>query len=111
MTGKRRRVIERTCIGCQAVRDKRTMIRIVRTPDGGIRPDPTGRAAGRGAYICPDPGCLEGALKGRRLERHLRRPVSAEVVQALREEISRYADPPSGRPAGDGPEGGSPGRR
>ncbi|MFS8640208.1 MAG: YlxR family protein, partial [Symbiobacteriaceae bacterium] len=52
-------VPQRTCIGCRAVRPKRELLRIVRTPEGEILFDPSGRRAGRGAYLCPSASCLD----------------------------------------------------
>jgi len=49
----------RTCAACRAVRPKRSMTRIVRQPDGRVAIDPTGRAAGRGTYVCDDAACRE----------------------------------------------------
>jgi len=66
-----RRLPQRTCLGCQAVRPKREMIRIVRTPEGGLEIDPTGKKSGRGAYVCPNMECLELLRKSKRLERVL----------------------------------------
>lgn len=63
---------QRTCLGCQAVRPKKEMIRIVRTPEGGLEIDPTGKkSGGRGAYVCPNMECVEKLKKGKRLERVL----------------------------------------
>ncbi|MGE5579187.1 MAG: RNase P modulator RnpM [Bacillota bacterium] len=66
-----RKLPERTCLGCQAVKPKREMVRIVRTPEGVIEVDPTGKKSGRGAYVCPNLECLELLRKGKRLERVL----------------------------------------
>jgi uncharacterized protein len=52
-------VPQRTCAVCRAVRAKRSMTRIVRGTDGSVRVDPTGRAPGRGTYVCADPGCRD----------------------------------------------------
>ncbi|HEX2142158.1 MAG TPA: YlxR family protein [Candidatus Limnocylindria bacterium] len=49
----------RTCAACRSVRAKRSMVRLVRQPDGSVVTDPTGKAAGRGTYICQDPACRE----------------------------------------------------
>jgi predicted RNA-binding protein YlxR (DUF448 family) len=49
----------RTCAACRQVRPKRSMTRVVRAADGSIAPDPTGKAAGRGTYVCDDPACRE----------------------------------------------------
>jgi predicted RNA-binding protein YlxR (DUF448 family) len=71
------------------MKDKKELVRIVRTPEGEILIDPTGKKSGRGVYLCPDPGCLERAEKGRRLEKSLNRSISGEVMEALKEGISR----------------------
>jgi predicted RNA-binding protein YlxR (DUF448 family) len=71
----------RTCIGCRQVRGQATLIRLVRRPEGTVVPDPHGR--GRGAYVCPDPQCLERALT--RLGRAFRKPSVAAI--GLAEEV------------------------
>ncbi len=89
--GRVRKIPQRTCIGCRTVRPKKELVRIVRTPDGGIEVDPTGKKSGRGAYICPDPGCLEKAMKSRVLGSALQIGVSEEILERLRhglEELS-----------------------
>lgn len=78
-----RRLPQRTCVGCGTISAKRQFVRIVRSPDGHIRPDPTGKAPGRGAYLCPDRACWEQALAKKRLERALRTVLSAEDAAAL----------------------------
>ena len=79
----------RMCVGCQQMKPKKELIRIVRTPDEKVEVDPTGKRSGRGAYICPDKGCLEKAIKGKRLEKALQRPLAAEVVEALKQELEK----------------------
>ena len=61
----------RMCVACREMKPKRELIRIVRTPENEICADTTGRAAGRGAYICKSQACLEKAIKIRALERAL----------------------------------------
>ena len=78
----------RTCIGCRKIREKRELIRIVRSADGSARADPSGGAPGRGAYLCADPSCLEKALKKKAFNRTFSCAVSRENVTALQEEIS-----------------------
>lgn len=80
---KPRRVPQRTCVGCRTVRPKRELVRVVRTPDKEVTVDPTGKTAGRGAYVCPDKGCLESAYKGKRLERALQHAVPEDVRDRL----------------------------
>lgn len=72
-------VPQRTCIACRKVDPKRTLFRLVRDADGHVSLDPTGKRAGRGAYVCDDPVCWEQALKRHGLERALR-------IEALRTE-------------------------
>lgn len=73
----------RMCVGCQEMHPKKEMLRVVRTPDGEILLDPTGKKSGRGAYVCRNVTCLQQAVKARRLERALGQPVSPEVLAAL----------------------------
>lgn len=75
----RKHIPQRTCVGCRQVQAKREMIRIVRTPEGRVEIDPTGKKSGRGAYLHPRRACWERALKDGRLEHALR-------IEALREE-------------------------
>jgi len=80
---RRRHVPQRTCVGCRQVRPKREMIRIVRTPDAGVQIDPTGKLAGRGAYICPRQECWEAALAKGRLEQALKTRLTPQEREAL----------------------------
>lgn len=73
----------RKCLGCNEQKPKRELVRIVRTPDGSIVLDTTGKQAGRGAYICPDTACLKKAVKGKRIEKSLEVPVSSELLESL----------------------------
>ncbi len=84
LAGKLRKLPQRTCVGCRNVRPKKELVRIVRDPEGGISVDPTGKKAGRGAYICPSAECLEKAVKQKRLERALARPIPPDVHEQLR---------------------------
>lgn len=79
---KNRRVPQRTCIACRETSGKREMIRIVRTQDSVVV-DPTGKLAGRGAYIHPDRSCWQSALESRRIEQALRQKLSNEERQKL----------------------------
>ncbi|WP_029215578.1 RNase P modulator RnpM [Kallotenue papyrolyticum] len=65
-------VPQRTCIACRKVDAKRGLTRLVRLPDGRVAIDPTGKRAGRGAYLCAERGCWELALKRKAVERALR---------------------------------------
>jgi len=73
----------RTCVVCRSSAAKGALHRIVRSPDGAVRYDPTGKAPGRGAYVCGRPGCLELAGKRRALQRALRTADAAEMERAM----------------------------
>ncbi len=60
-----RHVPQRTCVACRQTSAKRQLVRIVRTPDGSVTVDPTGKLSGRGAYLCDSPACWQAALKQR----------------------------------------------
>ncbi len=69
-------------------KDKRSLIRVVRTPEGEIVLDATGKKSGRGAYICPDPSCLKKARKGDRLSRSLDTQIPGEIYDALEKQLA-----------------------
>ncbi len=73
----------RTCVHCQQVRPKRELIRIVRTPEGVIEIDERGKAAGRGAYLCRNKACWEGAIAHQRLDYALKTTLSAADRERL----------------------------
>jgi len=72
------------CVGCQIMKPKKDLIRVVRTPDGEVVLDPSGKKAGRGAYVCNNELCLAKAFKEKRLERALQHPVDPTVYEQLR---------------------------
>lgn len=79
----KRHVPERTCVACRRQRPKREMVRIVRTPDGGIVIDRTGKLSGRGAYLCRELSCWEAGLRRESLARALKTTLSASERAAL----------------------------
>lgn len=79
-----RRVPLRSCVGCRTQRAKKELVRVVRTPEGEVVLDATGKRAGRGAYLCPKLECLEAARKNKALERALEREISPQVWAELR---------------------------
>ena len=92
---KPKKIPMRMCVGCREMKEKKTLIRVVRSPEGEVTLDPTGKKSGRGAYVCRDGDCLTRALKQRQLDRQLQAEVGPEVSAALREaleEIRRQAD-------------------
>ena len=83
MTLERRAVPTRSCVFCRTSREKRELLRVVRTPDGGVRFDPTSRANGRGAYVCRDEACITGATGRGGLHRALEATIPAELADEL----------------------------
>ncbi len=73
----------RMCVGCREMKPKKELIRIVRTPEEKIAIDPTGKRAGRGAYVCPNRVCVQKAIKVRSIEKALQCSVAKEVIEEL----------------------------
>ena len=81
---------QRTCVACGRVSSKREFVRIVRTAQGGVTADPTGKKPGRGAYLCLQPACWDQAIKKGRLGRSLKvriSPADADGLRAFASEI------------------------
>lgn len=81
----------RMCVSCREMRAKKELTRVVRTPEGTVVIDPTGRANGRGAYLCLKTACLDKAVKSRALERALETKIEPEVYEALRKDCLNAA--------------------
>ena len=75
---------QRTCLGCKESKDKKELIRIVKQNDGKLFIDKTGKANGRGAYICNNIECLEKAIKSKRLENNFETKIDNEIYESLR---------------------------
>lgn len=84
---KVKKIPQRKCVGCGEMKSKKELIRIVRSPEGDISLDLTGKKAGRGAYVCPDKECITKAYKGHRLEKALEKQVNDDVYKKLLEEL------------------------
>jgi len=80
---KPRHIPQRTCVACRRTTAKRELVRVVRTAEGRVEVDPTGKRSGRGAYLCPTPGCWRLAVQKGRLDRALKTSVSARDKEAL----------------------------
>lgn len=87
-TGVKKKIPMRMCTGCQEMKNKKELVRVIRTEENEVLIDMTGKKNGRGAYICKNAGCLERAQKNKGLERSLKTAISEEVYEALREELS-----------------------
>ena len=77
----------RKCVGCQEMKSKKEMIRVIRTSEGEFLLDATGRKNGRGAYLCPNSDCLAKAVKNKGLERSFKQAIPKEVYEALEKEM------------------------
>ena len=77
----------RQCVGCREMKEKRALIRVVKSPEGEISLDFKGKKPGRGAYLCPDPACLKRARKARALERAFDSALPDEVYEALERQM------------------------
>ena len=77
----------RKCVGCGERKTKKELIRVVRTPEGSITLDATGRLNGRGAYICPSQDCLAKAVRNRGLERSLDVRIPEDIFEGLRRSL------------------------
>lgn len=82
-----RKIPLRKCSGCGEMKPKQELIRVVRSPQGEVSLDLTGRKAGRGAYVCPSAACLRAARKARRLERAFSCAIPAEVYDQMEQEL------------------------
>ena len=85
MTNKK--VPMRQCVGCNEMKSKREMIRVIKTAEEEVLLDTTGKKNGRGAYLCPCSVCLEKARKCRGLERSLKMTIPEEIYESLEKEF------------------------
>ncbi|MBC7242187.1 MAG: YlxR family protein [Anaerolineae bacterium] len=92
----------RTCVACRQTQPKRTLVRVVRTPEGQIVVDPTGKRAGRGAYLCRRRSCWELALKRGSLEHALKTTLSEEERAQLRAHMENMPEEAGVETAGQG---------
>lgn len=84
---KPRKIPMRMCLGCGEMKAKRELIRVVKSPEGDISVDKTGKKSGRGAYVCDDIECLKKARKARRLEKAFSCQISNEIYDAMEKDI------------------------
>lgn len=89
---KQRKIPLRKCTGCQEMKNKKELIRIVKNEQGEISLDFTGKKPGRGAYICPTVECLEKAHKTKGLERSFKSAVPKEVYEQLMKQLKGEID-------------------
>ena len=89
---KKKKIPLRKCTGCQEMKGKKELVRIVKSNEGEFSLDTTGKKPGRGAYICKDVTCIDKAKKAKGLERSFKSPVPVAVYEKLREELVNVED-------------------
>ena len=82
-----KKIPQRQCMGCRERKNKRELIRVVRSPEGNVGLDFGGKLNGRGAYLCPNPECLKRAIRSKALERSLETAIPDEVYDRLCKEL------------------------
>ena len=85
---QKRKIPMRMCTGCGEMKPKNELVRIVRSPEGEVSVDLTGKKPGRGAYICRSAECLRAARKKRRLENAFSCQISGEIYDTLEKELT-----------------------
>ena len=84
---KVKKIPQRQCVGCREMKDKKALLRVVKSPEGEGSLDFGGKKPGRGAYVCHDVACLQRARKSRALERAFETQIPAEVYDAMEKEL------------------------
>ena len=82
-----KKIPQRQCVGCREMKDKRSLLRVVKSPEGQVSLDFGGKKPGRGAYVCHDVACLKKARKSRALERAFSMPLPAQVWEGLESQM------------------------
>ena len=88
---KVKKIPQRQCVGCREMKDKKSLLRVVKSPEGDVSLDFVGKKPGRGAYVCRDPQCLKKARKSRALDRMLEVSIPDEVYEALERQMETEA--------------------
>jgi len=84
---QQRKIPQRRCVGCREMKDKIRLVRIVRSPEGLLSLDNTGKANGRGTYLCIDENCLAKAQKTKGMERSLKCAIPQEIYEMLKNKV------------------------
>ena len=84
---KPKKIPQRQCLGCREMKNKKDLIRVVRSPESEISLDFKGKKPGRGAYVCPEAACLARARKSKALERAFETAIPAEVYDLLEQQM------------------------
>lgn len=84
----KKKIPSRQCVGCNEMKNKKELLRVIKTPEGEIVLDTTGRKNGRGAYICQSVACFQKAKRSKALERSLKISIPAQIYDELEKELS-----------------------
>ncbi len=84
---KVKKIPQRQCVGCREMKEKKALIRVVKSPEGEVSLDEKGRKPGRAAYVCPNVECLRKARKSRALERAFETQIPPEVYDAMERQL------------------------
>ena len=87
---KEKKIPMRRCVGCMESKEKQELLRIAGSPETGVHPDPTGRAPGRGIYLCPKGECFEKARMRKAIGRGLKMNLTEEQIDQLFQELTEY---------------------
>ena len=87
-----KKIPQRQCMGCRDRKEKREMVRVVRSPEGQVSLDFRGKAPGRGAYICPKMDCLKRAIKSKSIERSLEVAIPEDIYARLEQEMEENSN-------------------
>ena len=90
---KPKKIPMRMCVGCREMKEKKELIRVVRSPEGEVSLDPVGKKPGRGAYVCRSAECLKRAIRQKQLERQLEVQLTPEVVEQLQATMANLPAP------------------
>ena len=85
---KLKKIPQRRCVGCNNMKDKKELIRVVRSAEGEVSIDKIGKKPGRGAYVCPSSECITKAVKEKRLEKALDVAIGTEIYEKLLEDLN-----------------------
>ena len=93
MPPKVKKIPQRQCVGCREMKEKKSLLRVVKSPEGEVSLDFGGKKPGRGAYVCRQESCLTRAIKQKQLERQLEVRMTEEVAAALQYELAHLPAP------------------
>ena len=89
---KVKKIPQRQCVGCREMKDKKSLLRVVKSPEGQVSLDFGGKKPGRGAYVCRQEACLTRAIKQKQLERQLEVRMTEEIAAALQYELAHLPE-------------------